>query len=137
MTENDQGINASEELQYLQNVIDSTDKQISVLSKGADDYLRALSVLEEANIERATEVRVSLGGGVFVKAKIENSKPLIIPIGSGVFIEEMPEQTKGRLRTSIQEISSTVENLNAQRKIAVSRYEGIISMMREESNRKE
>jgi len=136
VTENDQGINANEELQYLQNVIDSTDKQISVISKGADDYLRALSVLEEANIEKATEVRVSLGGGVFVKAKIENSKPLIIPIGSGVFIEETPEQTKVRLRTSIKEISSTVENLNAQRKIAVSRYEGIISMMREESNRK-
>ena len=137
MTENEQKINASQELEYLQNVIDSTERQISILSKGADDYLRALSVLEESNIETAGEVRISIGGGVFVKARIESSKPLIIPIGSGIFTEESPDQTKARLRNLISEINGTLETMNAQRKIAMSQYEQILSLLRENSGRKD
>ncbi len=137
MTENEQKINASQELEYLQNVIDSTERQISILSKGADDYLRALSVLEESNIESAGEVRISIGGGVFVKARIESSKPLIIPIGSGIFTEESPDQTKARLRNLISEINGTLETMNAQRKIAMSQYEQILSLLRENSGRKD
>ena len=137
MTENEQKINASQELEYLQNVIDSTERQISILSKGADDYLRALSVLEESNIESAGEVRISIGGGVFVKARIESSKPLIIPIGSGIITEESPDQTKARLRNLISEINGTLETMNAQRKIAMSQYEQILSLLRENSGRKD
>ena len=137
MTENEQKINVSQELEYLQNVIDSTERQISILSKGADDYLRALSVLEESNIESAGEVRISIGGGVFVKARIESSKPLIIPIGSGIFTEESPDQTKARLRNLISEINGTLETMNAQRKIAMSQYEQILSLLRENSGRKD
>jgi prefoldin alpha subunit len=137
LTENEQKINASQELEYLQNVIDSTERQISILSKGADDYLRALSVLEESNIESAGEVRISIGGGVFVKARIESSKPLIIPIGSGIFTEESPDQTKARLRNLISEINGTLETMNAQRKIAMSQYEQILSLLRENSGRKD
>ena len=137
LTENEQEITLSQEIQYLQNVIESTDRQISVLSKGAEDYLRALSVLEESAIESSEDVRISIGGGVFVKARIESSKPLIIPIGSGIFIEETPEQTKERLKKLISDINGTLENMNAQRKVAMSQYEQLISMMKENSGKKE
>lgn len=116
-----------QEIQFLESFIDASEKQISILTQGMEDYGKALAILQSKEIDEASETLISIGGGVFSKGKIEKSGSVLVAIGSDLFIEEESSKAELRLRTLIEEVRKSIENLNNQRYDAVRRYQAIIS----------
>lgn len=135
MENDNKGTDVREELEFLESFINSSEKQINLLTQGIEDYGKALSVLQSKEISESSENLISLGGGVFAKGKIEREKEVMVAIGSDVFIEEKPEITIERLKGQIGEVRSSLQNLNDQRAEALRRYQAIIQSLN--SNQKE
>jgi prefoldin alpha subunit len=133
MTEN-QNNGIREELEFLESYIGSSERQISLLTQGIEDYGKALGVLQSAEISHSSETLISLGGGVFAKGKVERTEPLLVAIGADLFIEENADETIKRLSTQIEEVRKSVDNLNAQRAEAIRRYEAIVKAVNSNEN---
>ncbi|MCL4345949.1 MAG: prefoldin subunit alpha [Candidatus Thermoplasmatota archaeon] len=116
-----------QEIEFLESFINASEKQITILTQGMEDYGKALAILQSKEIDQASETLISLGGGVFSKGRIEKNGSVLVAIGSDVFIEEESSSTELRLRSLIDEVRSSIDNLNKQRADAVRRYQAIIS----------
>ncbi|MHB1440355.1 MAG: prefoldin subunit alpha [Cuniculiplasma sp.] len=125
--ENEQGnIDIREELEFLESYINSSEKQITLLTQGIEDYGKALSILQSKEITQSSENLISLGGGVFARGRIDRESAVLVAIGSDIFIEEKPESTIGRLNAQIDEVRKTLQNMNSQRTEALRRYEALV-----------
>ncbi|MGP6207841.1 prefoldin subunit alpha [Cuniculiplasma sp. SKW3] len=123
-----------QEIEFLESFINASEKQISILTQGMEDYGKALAILQSKEIDEASETLISIGGGVFSKGKIEKSGNVLVAIGSDLFIEEESSKAELRLRTLIEEVRKSIENLNNQRYDAVRRYQAIISAINNSRN---
>jgi prefoldin alpha subunit len=125
--ENEQGnIDIREELEFLESYINSSEKQITLLTQGIEDYGKALSILQSKEITQSSENLISLGGGVFARGRIDRESAVLVAIGSDIFIEEKPESTIERLNAQIDEVRKTLQNMNSQRTEALRRYEALV-----------
>lgn len=116
-----------EQIQFLESYISTSERQISLLTQGIEEYGKALAVLEDKSIIEAKESMMSLGGGIFVKCRMENTNTALVAIGSDIFIEEEKEKTIERLKKHIDELRKSIEKLNLQRMDAIKRYNSMIS----------
>jgi prefoldin alpha subunit len=123
-----------QEIEFLQSFIDASEKQISILTQGMEDYGKALAILQSKEIEESSETMISIGGGVFSKGKIEKAGNVLVAIGSDIFIEEESSKAELRLRTQIEEVRRSIENLNNQRYDAARRYQAIVSAINNSRN---
>ncbi len=128
------GNQIEQELEFLQSYIDASEKQITILTQGMEDYGKALAVLQSREIGQSSETLISLGGGVFAKGKVENSGNVLVAIGSDLFIEEDSTRTELRLRAQIEDVRKSIENINNQRTEAIRRYQAIISAINSAGN---
>ncbi|MCL6015338.1 MAG: prefoldin subunit alpha [Candidatus Thermoplasmatota archaeon] len=126
MENNENRIDVREELEFLESFINSSEKQINLLTQGIEDYGKALSVLQSKEVSESTENLISLGGGVFAKGRIEREKEVMVAIGSDIFIEEKPEITIERLKGQIEEVRKSLQSMNDQRAEALRRYQAIV-----------
>ncbi|EQB69045.1 MAG: prefoldin subunit alpha [Thermoplasmatales archaeon Gpl] len=115
-----------EELEFLESFINSSEKQINLLTQGIEDYGKALSVLQSKEVSESSENLISLGGGVFARGRIEREKEVMVAVGSDIFIEEKPERTIERLKGQIEEVRKSLQSLNDQRAEALRRYQAIV-----------
>lgn len=126
MENNENRIDVREELEFLESFINSSEKQINLLTHGIEDYGKALSVLQSKEVSESSENLISLGGGVFAKGRIEREKEVMVAIGSDIFIEEKPEITIERLKGQIEEVRKSLQSMNDQRAEALRRYQAIV-----------
>jgi prefoldin alpha subunit len=126
MENNENRIDVREELEFLESFINSSEKQINLLTQGIEDYGKALSVLQSKEVSESSENLISLGGGVFAKGRIEREKEVMVAIGSDIFIEEKPEITIERLKGQIEEVRKSLQSMNDQRAEALRRYQAIV-----------
>ncbi len=112
-----------EELAFLESYVSSTEKQISVMTQGLEEFGKALAVLQSKEIPESSETLISLGGGIFVKGKVETSKNVMVAIGSDVFIEEDSQKTVERIKAQVEDVSKGIQTLNNQRADAIRRYD--------------
>ena len=134
--ENDQRVNVSEELEYLKSIIDSLDNQINSLAKGIEELGRTFSTLKDSKAKESEETRISLGSGIYVGAKLDLDKRLLVPIGSDLFVEEEATKTVERLENNIKELSNSLVSLQQQRKDAEYRYNAIVALVQQQSEKK-
>ena len=126
MENNEERIDVREELEFLESFINSSEKQINLLTQGIEDYGKALSVLQSKEVSESSENLISLGGGVFARGRIEREKEVMVAVGSDIFIEEKPERTIERLKGQIEEVRKSLQSLNDQRAEALRRYQTIV-----------
>ncbi|MCI2412461.1 prefoldin subunit alpha [Cuniculiplasma divulgatum] len=126
MENNEDRIDVREELEFLESFINSSEKQINLLTQGIEDYGKALSVLQSKEVSESSENLISLGGGVFARGRIEREKEVMVAVGSDIFIEEKPERTIERLKGQIEEVRKSLQSLNDQRAEALRRYQAIV-----------
>ncbi len=134
--ENDRRINVSEELEYLRSVIDSLDNQINSLARGIDEFRRTFSTLKDTNVMDSKDTKISLGSGIYANAKLNLGDKLLVPIGMDLFIEEEPSKTAERLENNIKEINSSLLVLQQQKKDAEYRYNAIVALVQQQSEKK-
>ncbi len=126
MENNEDRIDVREELEFLESFINSSEKQINLLTQGIEDYGKALSVLQSKEVSESSENLITLGGGVFARGRIEREKEVMVAVGSDIFIEEKPERTIERLKGQIEEVRKSLQSLNDQRAEALRRYQAIV-----------
>lgn len=126
MENNEDRIDVREELEFLESFINSSEKQINLLTQGIEDYGKALSVLQSKEVSESSENLISLGGGVFARGRIEREKEVMVAVGSDIFIEEKPVRTIERLKGQIEEVRKSLQSLNDQRAEALRRYQAIV-----------
>ena len=126
MENNEDRIDVREELEFLESFINSSEKQINLLTQGIEDYGKALSVLQSKEVSESSENLISLGGGVFARGRIEREKEVMVAVGSDIFIEEKPERTIEGLKGQIEEVRKSLQSLNDQRAEALRRYQAIV-----------
>ena len=125
----DNQIDLRQELEFLENFISVSEKQLTTLARGLEDYSRALSVMQDQNIEKSKDTLMSVGGGVFIRGSVSPDSNTLVSIGSDIFIEESKENTADRLKNLIEEIRKSFDGMNNQRAEALRRYELIMSAL--------
>ncbi|MCL4356596.1 MAG: prefoldin subunit alpha [Candidatus Thermoplasmatota archaeon] len=133
----DNQIDLRQELEFLENFISVSDKQLSNLARGLEDYSRALSVVQDHEMEKSKDTLMSAGGGVFIRGTVSPDSNTLVSIGSDVFIEETKENTAERLKKLIEEIRKSFDGLNSQRTEALRRYEIIVSALNSQQKEQE
>ena len=121
-------IDVAQELDYVKTLIDSVDNQLSVLIRGMDEYHRALLVLKENYLKDSSDVKISIGAGIYLKADLHPEEKLFVPIGSDLYIEEDASATLGRLDRSIKEIQDSVQNIQERRMELTERYNALFTL---------
>ncbi|MCL4350611.1 MAG: prefoldin subunit alpha [Candidatus Thermoplasmatota archaeon] len=132
----DNQVDLRQELEFLENFISVSEKQLNSLARGLEDYTRALSVLQDQNVGTSTDTLLSVGGGVFVRGSVKPDADTLVSIGSEIFIEENREKSTERLKNLIEEIRKSFEGLNIQRAEALRRYELIVSAINQQQSEK-
>ena len=132
----DNQVDLRQELEFLENFISVSEKQLNSLARGLEDYTRALSVLQDQDMAKSTDTLLSVGGGVFVRGSVKPDSDTLVSIGSEVFIEESREKSTERLKNLIEEIRKSFEGLNNQRAEALRRYELIVSAINQQQAEK-
>ncbi|MCL5988004.1 MAG: prefoldin subunit alpha [Candidatus Thermoplasmatota archaeon] len=132
----DNQVDLRQELEFLENFISVSEKQLNSLARGLEDYTRALSVLQDQNVGTSTDTLLSVGGGVFVRGSVKPDADTLVSIGSEIFIEENREKSTERLKNLIEEIRKSFEGLNNQRAEALRRYELIVSAINQQQSEK-
>ncbi len=125
--------NLRQELEFLESYVSSTEKQIQVMSRGLDEFSKALAVLESEEIPLSSETMFSLGGGLFVRGTMDKSKDILVAIGSDVYIEEKSQKTVERLKEQMKDVQNGINTLNSQRADAIRRYESLVGTLRQKN----
>lgn len=121
--------NLRQELEFLESYVNSTEKQIQIMSRGLDEFSKAMAVLESEEIPHSSETMISLGGGLFMRGTLNKSKNILVAIGSDVYIEESSEKALERLKTQALDVQAGINTLNAQRSEAISRYDSLVASL--------
>ncbi len=114
-----------EQLDYLKNLIDNIDQRLNLLLKTLDESNQTLSFLNDNQYKNSSDVKVSIGSGLFSKATLEPEK-IIVPIGSSIYIEEEKEKTIKRLEDNIKSLNDTYNSLIKQKDMAQNNYDAIV-----------
>ena len=76
----DNQVDLRQELEFLENFISVSEKQLNSLARGLEDYTRALSVLQDQNVGTSTDTLLSVGGGVFVRGSVKPDADTLVSI---------------------------------------------------------
>lgn len=129
--ENTNDFNVADELNYLRSLMDSLDNQLSVLVRGMDEIRKAYSVIKEDAIQASSDVKVSIGAGIFVNANIDTKKKLFVPIGSNLYVEEDPSKSVTRLDRNLKELDESIQNVQSRRSDISGRYNSLVSLVQQ------
>jgi prefoldin, archaeal alpha subunit/eukaryotic subunit 5 len=121
--------NLRQELEFLESYVSSTDKQIQMMSRGLDEFSKAMAVLESDEIPQSSETMIALGGGLFMRGTLDKSKNILVAIGSDVYIEEGGDMALERLKAQVTDVQNGLSTLNAQRMEAIRRYDSLVGSL--------
>lgn len=121
--------NLRQELEFLESYVSSTDKQIQMMSRGLDEFSKAMAVLESDEIPQSSETMIALGGGLFMRGTLDKSKNILVAIGSDVYIEEGSDMALERLKAQVADVQNGLSTLNAQRMEAIRRYDSLVGSL--------
>jgi prefoldin alpha subunit len=114
-----------EQLEYLKNLIDNIDSRTSLLAKTLEESNETLSLLKDNDYKNSSDMKISIGSGLFSKATLDTEK-IIVPIGSSIFIEEEREKTIKRMEDNIKSLQDTYNNLVRQKQTAQNNYDALV-----------
>lgn len=129
--ENENKVNITEELNYIRSLMESLDNQLTVLMRGMDEIRRAYSVLKEEGLLSSSDVRVSIGAGIYAKANVVPKEKLFVPIGSDLYVEEEPSKSITRLDQNIKELDSSIQNVQTRRSDLTGRYNSLVALLQQ------
>ena len=129
-------INVSEQIEYLRTMISSLDNQISILARGLEEIQRAASILKETAIEGSSDIKTLIGAGIYARSSLNLSEKLLVPIGSDLYMEEDRSNTLKRLEKNQEEVSSSLVNAQDRRSDLAMRYESLVAMIQQGSEKK-
>ncbi|WP_337860676.1 prefoldin subunit alpha [Ferroplasma sp.] len=125
-----------EQLEYLKNLIENIDSRTNLLGKTLEESTETLSLLKDNDYKNSTDMKISIGSGLFSKATLDTEK-IIVPVGSSVFIEEEKQKTIKRLEDNMKSLQDTYNNLIRQKQTAQNNYDAIVySLQRNQEGNK-
>ena len=72
--------NLVDEINLTRSLLDSLERQITAADKAYQDMSTTLAVIKERGSIAASETRISIGSGMFLKGNLDVSGNIIIPI---------------------------------------------------------
>ncbi len=117
--------NVMEQLDYLKNMIDNIDQRLNLLAKTLEESNETLSFLNNSEYKSSSDIKISIGSGLFSKATLDTEK-IIVPIGSSIFIEEEKDKTIKRLEDNIKSLNDTYNSLIKQKDLAQNNYDALV-----------
>lgn len=125
---NDDTVNLVDEINATKSLLDSTEKQMATLDRAIQDLTVTLAVLNERKNFSQSEMRVSIGSGMFLKAKVEDSNTVMFPIGSDVYTETDAENAKKKIEENITGLQKSLESLMSRQSELRIRYENLVAV---------
>ena len=103
--------NLVDEINLTRSLLDSLERQITAADKAYQDMSTTLAVIKERGSIAASETRISIGSGMFLKGNLDVSGNIIIPIGSDIYIEATTEEAVKRIETNLDNLRKSLEGL--------------------------
>lgn len=125
---NDDTMSLVDEINATKSLLDSTEKQMSALDRALQDLATTLAVLNERNKFSKSEMRVSIGSGMFIKASLDDSDTVMFPIGSDVYTETDAETAKKKIEENIAGLQKTLDSLFSRQSELRIRYENLVAI---------
>jgi len=116
MVEESNRVSIDEEIEYTRNLLSSVSSQLDRIQMAMAEIVTTIDVLANLKSAAASEGKISIGSGLFVRAEIKDPDTVIFPIGSGVFTDEKSEAAIEKLNANLKELSASSETLRLRRK---------------------
>ncbi|MEM0158788.1 MAG: prefoldin subunit alpha [Thermoplasmataceae archaeon] len=133
MADSNQSLNLQEEMEYLRSAINTLDSQINVLARGLEELRRAHAVIREEALKSSSDIRASIGAGVFVNVALQPTSRFLVPIGSDLYLELARDDAEKKLSENMNDVENSL-NLASQRRAEIAgRYQSLLALIEDQA----